>query len=166
MNKVCEIALERMDPAAKAERIRRREQIKAERSVPSPDFTNSREQAIPTERNPRRTDHAFVSADLERNRNRAGAETRSRYISAEVKREVWLRSEGKCVHCESTFALEFDHIRPFAKGGTNEPANLRLLCRNCNQRHAIESFGGTKMAEQLAREATVNMRWWCNSLLI
>lgn len=60
-----------------------------------------------------------------------------RYIPARVKRAVWQRDDGRCVWryedgtlCGSREALEFDHFRPFAKGGRSEDArNVRLLCR-------------------------------------
>ena len=35
----------------------------------------------------------------------------------------------------------FDHIKPWALGGETSEENLRLLCRNCNQRESIERFG-------------------------
>lgn len=60
-----------------------------------------------------------------------------RYIAARVKRAVWQRDDGRCVWrdadgtlCGSREALEFDHFRPFAKGGRSDDArNVRLLCR-------------------------------------
>ncbi len=68
-----------------------------------------------------------------------------RYISAALKREVWRKAKGKCESCKSAFALEYDHKLPIAKGGQSELKNLRLLCRNCNQRKAVEVFGVNKM---------------------
>jgi 5-methylcytosine-specific restriction endonuclease McrA len=50
-----------------------------------------------------------------------------------------------CEKCGSTYALEWDHIVPKAKGGSDDPSNLRRLCRSCNQRAAIEHFGLQKM---------------------
>ncbi|MGE3261825.1 MAG: HNH endonuclease [Bacteriovoracia bacterium] len=56
-----------------------------------------------------------------------------------------LLSRGSCENCGSTYALEIDHRHPVALGGTNAPENLRVLCRACNQRAAIEAFGQKKM---------------------
>jgi 5-methylcytosine-specific restriction endonuclease McrA len=56
-----------------------------------------------------------------------------RYVSASVKREVYLRDK-KCTNCGTTHNLNFDHIRPFALGGQSTKENIRLLCFNCNQR--------------------------------
>jgi hypothetical protein len=64
-----------------------------------------------------------------------------RYIPARVKRAVWQRDDGRCTWrfddgqvCGSRDALEFDHFRPFAKGGRSDDArNVRLLCRVHNR---------------------------------
>jgi hypothetical protein len=50
----------------------------------------------------------------------------TRYISPFVRRAVWKRDLGRCTYqhpttgrgCESRRSLQFDHIRPFAMGGT------------------------------------------------
>lgn len=55
----------------------------------------------------------------------------------------------KCSNCGSVHALEVDRIRPRALGGSDEPSNLRILCRNCNQRAAIRVFGASKMEKFL-----------------
>lgn len=67
-----------------------------------------------------------------------------RYIPAWVKRAVWERDEGRCAWrfadgtpCGSKDWLEYDHVRPFAKGGRSDtPRNIRLLCRAHNQQAA------------------------------
>jgi hypothetical protein len=65
----------------------------------------------------------------------------SRHIPVHVRREVWRRDGGRCTHrfatvedgngerCSSRFALELDHVLPYAYGGTHTAENLRLLCR-------------------------------------
>lgn len=57
----------------------------------------------------------------------------SRYISEKVKDAVWNRDGGKCVHCGSNEKLEFDHIIPHSKGGSNTKRNIQLLCEICNR---------------------------------
>lgn len=69
----------------------------------------------------------------------------SRYIPKAVKRQVEKRANQKCEICGSKHNLQFDHHMPFAKGGTNDIENIRLLCRSCNQRWAIKEFGLKKM---------------------
>ncbi len=58
--------------------------------------------------------------------------SRSRYIPAVVRREVWRRDQGCCSYvdphsgrrCGSRYRLEIDHIVPFALGGPAESSNL------------------------------------------
>src|SRR5262245_53731926 len=54
-------------------------------------------------------------------------------IPDDVRMFVWHRDNGKCVRCGSGELLEFDHIIPLAKGGSNTDRNIQLLCENCNR---------------------------------
>ena len=54
-------------------------------------------------------------------------------IPADVRREVWRRDEGKCVKCGSRKNLEYDHIIPVSKGGSNTARNIELLCEVHNR---------------------------------
>ena len=54
-------------------------------------------------------------------------------IAESVRLFVWQRDEGKCVKCGSQEKLEFDHIIPFADGGSNTERNIQLLCEQCNR---------------------------------
>lgn len=58
--------------------------------------------------------------------------SQTRHIPDSVKREVWYRDGGCCVRCRSNQYIEFDHIIPFSKGGTNTVRNVQVLCRACN----------------------------------
>jgi len=58
---------------------------------------------------------------------------RRKSITSSVKREVWRRDMGRCVECGSKVNLEYDHIIPVSKGGSNTPRNLQLLCEKCNR---------------------------------
>ncbi len=62
--------------------------------------------------------------------NRAGKH--SRHIPRDVRQRVWQRYAGKCAECDAGDYLEFDHVIPVAKGGSNSDANVQLLCRRCN----------------------------------
>lgn len=62
------------------------------------------------------------------------------YISMAVKREVFNRDRSCQFHdkvsgqkCTSTWQLNLDHIKPVWAGGTNDVANLRVLCGSHNR---------------------------------
>jgi len=63
-----------------------------------------------------------------------GKEKRRRRVPQHVKNEVWRRDEGKCAKCGSRLNLEYDHIIPFSKGGSNTTRNIELLCQKCNRK--------------------------------
>lgn len=67
-------------------------------------------------------------------RVKQSAETSTRHIPRDVRQRVWQRYAGRCAECGATDYLEFDHIIPVAKGGSNADANVQLLCRRCNLR--------------------------------
>jgi hypothetical protein len=54
-------------------------------------------------------------------------------IADSVRLFVWQRDQGRCVKCGSQERLEFDHIIPLIKGGSNTERNLQLLCEGCNR---------------------------------
>jgi len=75
--------------------------------------------------------------------------SRSRHIPRAVQRAVYARDGMQCSYvdpvtgrrCDSRFALELDHIRPFALGGAATADNFLVRCKNHNQLHSIQSFG-------------------------
>lgn len=58
-------------------------------------------------------------------------------IPKDVQMFVWQRDGGRCVECGSNEHLEFDHIIPFAKGGSSTTRNVQLLCEPCNRRKGM-----------------------------
>jgi hypothetical protein len=77
----------------------------------------------------------------------------SEFSRAAIRRAVWRRDRGACGRCGSTHALEVDHRVPKSMGGEDTLGNMRLLCRACNQRAAIETLGLGKMEPHLKRAA-------------
>lgn len=57
----------------------------------------------------------------------------SRYISPQLRKDVWAKCGGQCVQCQSRSLLEYDHIIPISRGGATSYANLQILCRSCNR---------------------------------
>lgn len=57
----------------------------------------------------------------------------SRYISKTTKNIVHARDGGRCRCCGSSIDLEYDHIVPFACGGSSHRSNIQLLCQRCNR---------------------------------
>jgi 5-methylcytosine-specific restriction endonuclease McrA len=57
-----------------------------------------------------------------------------RHIPTQVKREVWIRDQSRCTQCGSKEKLEFDHIIPVSRGGSNTVRNIQLLCEGCNRK--------------------------------
>lgn len=54
-------------------------------------------------------------------------------IPRAVQQEVWRRDAGRCVQCQSQERLEYDHMIPVSKGGSNTARNIQLLCEKCNR---------------------------------
>ncbi len=54
-------------------------------------------------------------------------------IPENVRIEVWRRDQGKCAGCGSRVNLEYDHIVPVSRGGSNTARNVELLCEACNR---------------------------------
>ncbi|HRK08364.1 MAG TPA: HNH endonuclease signature motif containing protein, partial [Pseudobdellovibrionaceae bacterium] len=88
----------------------------------------------PARKEPAPTDAAQPAPARNTSTQAPPAPKRSRYIPKKLRRKIQHEAQHKCANCGSRHALEIDHIHPFAQGGTHTPANLRTLCRNCNQR--------------------------------
>ena len=54
-------------------------------------------------------------------------------IPESVRIEVWRRDGGKCARCGNREKLEYDHIVPISRGGSNTARNIELLCEKCNR---------------------------------
>lgn len=66
-----------------------------------------------------------------------------------LKRAVFAKACYQCQSCGSKQSLEIDHRKPKSLGGSNGASNLRVLCRNCNQRAGMQA--GLSMRSSVAR---------------
>lgn len=62
-------------------------------------------------------------------------------VTPRMKLSIKNRDQFQCVNCKSSFDLQIDHIHPKGLGGNNHPTNLQTLCRSCNLRRAVKSYG-------------------------
>lgn len=65
--------------------------------------------------------------------NHKESDLKRELIPQDILDKVWNRDGGKCVKCGSQEKIEFDHIIPFSKGGSNTYRNLQVLCEKCNR---------------------------------
>lgn len=87
---------------------------------------------------------------------------RSRIPPAWVKKAVWRRDGYRCAfraadgtRCRSKAGLQFDHIVPWSLGGpSDDPANIRLLCRTHNRLEARRALGDGVVDAALAAKKT------------
>ncbi|MCB0407585.1 MAG: HNH endonuclease, partial [Bdellovibrionales bacterium] len=69
----------------------------------------------------------------------------NRTLTPVMRTFIKTRDNHSCNNCGSHFQLEVDHIQPQALGGQHHPDNLQTLCRPCNQRRAVKTFGLVKI---------------------
>jgi hypothetical protein len=76
----------------------------------------------------------------------------SRYIPVKVKVATIARAQLQCEYvgasgkrCTEKRHLEFEHVKPFSKGGKNGETNIKIFCRSHNQLTAMEIFGQDKI---------------------
>lgn len=62
--------------------------------------------------------------------------TRRRSLSNMTRLNLFIQRHGKCAHCKTKIMpgkrWDVDHIIPIALGGSNEEANLQILCWSCH----------------------------------
>ncbi|HYP98566.1 MAG TPA: HNH endonuclease signature motif containing protein [Polyangiaceae bacterium] len=81
----------------------------------------------------------------------------SRYLAVQVRRDVHARDAGQCAYvspdgrrCNARAFIEIDHVEPFARNGSSEASNLRLLCKAHNLLHARKCFGKLHVSAKIA----------------
>ena len=63
-----------------------------------------------------------------------------------LRREILERDRHLCQPCRKrdviTTATQVDHVKPKAKGGTDDPANLQSICTPCHTAKTTRENGG------------------------
>ncbi len=81
----------------------------------------------------------------------------TRYVPQSIKREVKIVDGNQCsfvgtngIRCNQRYHLQFDHIRPYGKGGSSlDVGNIRLLCKSHNLMRAKEDFPDRRISREM-----------------
>lgn len=79
-------------------------------------------------------------------------------VSKRARYEVLRRDNHTCRYCGGTapdVALTIDHVTPVALGGTDDPGNLVVACRDCNAGKASTPPGAVLVADV----SQADLRW-------
>lgn len=139
IDQMADLSLEKWDPVRKAERVMKRASRKPDKAVAESDL---RDRTVEVDSKTEECDAPVPVAQQVKQR-------RTRYIKAATSHGLFAKFRGHCSNCGTGRAIERDHIVSFAIGGSSEFENLQLLCRNCNQRKAIETYGAETMRSYL-----------------
>jgi 5-methylcytosine-specific restriction protein A len=130
LEKAIDIALDRKDQKKKLERRTKREKSK------------ERQESSPAE-------------------NYSSSKKRSRYIQDRVREQILERASYRCEYigsegcrCTQRKGLEIDHRVPYARGGSNNESNLRVLCKRHNGFQAVRDFGEDFIGEKIIRRGS------------
>ena len=92
-----------------------------------------------------------------------------RYIPKAVRDKVYARDGGTCAfigtnghRCGVTWDLEYEHIVPFARGGSNDESNLMMLCRAHNNYRAEQIYGAEFMKKKRGKKEGKHFRCGSN----
>lgn len=82
-----------------------------------------------------------------------------RPIWDELRKIVWSRDKGTCVHCKKEIGINEAHIDHIISGklGTNKIKNLRTLCRRCHVLRADKRHRG--MIGKALKDGIITSDW-------
>src|SRR5581483_9446867 len=87
-----------------------------------------------------------------------------RHIPAAVRREVFERESGSCAYvgeegrrCGSQMQIEYQHIVPYACGGSSTVENITLFCKSHNLLQAEKDFGEEHVTKKKAEAALIRL---------
>lgn len=84
----------------------------------------------------RKTENGLLSAKARSNRRRAHKLKNGGTHTIEDIQALFVIQARKCAYCTAPLTNRYhvDHIKPLARGGSNDRANLQILCEKCNHR--------------------------------
>jgi hypothetical protein len=85
-----------------------------------------------------------ISKLLRKHRERAGGE-----LTRDILYRVFQNADNACECCGSRVDLTLDHKLAIARGGTNDMANLGVLCRTCNSSKGARCISYEELREWL-----------------
>ncbi|HEX4923155.1 MAG TPA: HNH endonuclease signature motif containing protein [Bdellovibrionales bacterium] len=137
---LCDLMIAKRDPAARPSRTQKQNRtgngVADTIAAPKKSRVNKSGPAVPADRH---------SPPMAEPLAKSASRTSRRRLAAHVVRDVWARAKSRCTNCGSRHGLEIDHVIPVALGGSDDFNNLRLVCRSCNQRAALETLGRERM---------------------
>ncbi|MFB6571835.1 HNH endonuclease [Streptomyces noursei] len=94
-------------------------------------------------------DQAHQARPSVRARRSRGRRRAKRFdAAARLRRQVRERGYAWCDWCllyHFADAVEVDHVRPLALGGTDTDGNVQVLCRGCHRLKTGTEFGGGRI---------------------
>lgn len=86
-------------------------------------------------------------------------------VSSSSRRLVRERAQLRCEYCHADERWQFirftiDHILPQSAGGSDDPDNLALACRNCNERRGNRSEGRDPQTGQVVPIFNPRLEAW------
>ncbi len=79
-------------------------------------------------------DQVLRNRRVHKHRRRSRERNATGTFNANDLTRLFSAQSGCCVYCKDNLGRKYhvDHIVPLSKGGSNDPANLQLLCASCN----------------------------------
>ena len=91
------------------------------------------------------------------------------HIPRKLRHQVFQRDGYRCRECGATnkqTRLHVDHIKPVAKGGTNDLNNLQTLCEECNKaKYTDEWVGGENNPDSYLNSGRIKKCPYCFTVI-
>jgi len=86
-------------------------------------------------------------------------------LSADVESRIRAAATNRCGYCLSPqrllpWELEIEHLKPVARGGTNEEGNLWLSCRSCNSFKGVQTHAHDPITNRKVQLFNPRLQKW------